>query len=149
MPKTIALLLKYAMLIIIGIALILFASMLQTVTAPSPGEYYYSDFLRNNYTLLAGVLFFGVGALIGFFLKLNPWLAGIALIATLPIASFYEASVYKGSHNLIPFELIIYFLFSVPAIAGVYIGRYFSLRRNKKKEQTDKTKSVAEKETAE
>jgi hypothetical protein len=148
MPKTIALLLKYAMLIVVGIALILFASMLQTVTAPSPGEYYYSDFLRNNYTLLAGGLFFGAGILIGFFLKLNPWLAGIALIAALPLASFYEASVYKGSHNLIPFELIIYFLFSVPAITGVYIGRYFSLRRNKQKEQTDKPKSATENDPA-
>jgi uncharacterized membrane protein YphA (DoxX/SURF4 family) len=97
---------------------------------------------------LAGGLFFGAGILIGFFLKLNPWLAGIALIAALPLASFYEASVYKGSHNLIPFELIIYFLFSVPAITGVYIGRYFSLRRNKQKEQTDKPKSATEKDPA-
>ena len=138
MPKTIALLLKYAMLIVAGIALILFTSILQTVTAPAPGEYYYSDFLRNNYTLLAGVLFFIAGILTGYFLQLNPWLAGIALIAALPLASFYEAAVYKGSHNLIPLELIIYFLFSVPAIAGVYTGNYFAKRKKSAEQKTEK-----------
>lgn len=138
MPKTIALLLKYAMLIVAGITLILFASMLQTVTAPAPGEYYYSDFLRNNYTLLAGVLFFIAGIFIGYYLQLNPWLAGLALIAALPLASFYEAAVYKGSHNLIPFELVIYFLFSVPAIAGVYAGNYFATRKKTAKQKTSK-----------
>lgn len=129
MPKAIVLLLKYLLLTVTGIALVLFVSTLQTVTPASPGEYYYSDFLRNNYSLLAGFIFFLTGILIGIFFQLNPWLAGIALIAALPIASFYEASVYKGSHNLIPLELIIYFLFSVPAIAGVYIGRYIAKRK--------------------
>ncbi len=142
MPKSLSLVLKYILLIVVGVALIFVASMLQTVTAPKPGEYYYSDFLRNNYTLLAGCLFFGTGVLIGFFLKLNPWLAGIALVAALPLASFYEASVYKGSHNLIPFELIIYFLFSVPAVAGVYLGRYFLRFRTKQNKQTQQPETT-------
>lgn len=138
MPKSLSLVLKYILLIVVGVALIFFASVLQTVTAPKPGEYYYSDFLRNNYTLLAGILFFIAGILIGYFLQLNPWLAGIALIAALPLASFYEAAVNKGSHNLIPLELIIYFLFSVPAIAGVYAGKYFAKRKKPAEQKTSK-----------
>ena len=136
MPKTIHHILKYVLLIFAGIALFFFVSLLQKVPPPSPGEYYYSDFLRNNYTLLAGIIFFIAGSLVGYFFQLNPWLAGIALVAALPVASFYEAGVYRGSHNLIPLELIIYFFFSVPPIAGVYLGRYIVRRKKQAKQQT-------------
>jgi len=41
-----------------------------------------------------------------------------------PITIVYEASLDTTSHNLLPFELIIHFVFALPAIAGVYIGRF-------------------------
>ncbi len=131
MPKPIAAIAYYFLLVFAGIALLLLASILQNVPAPATGAYYYSDFLRNNYSLLTGSLFFIAGLPVGYFLKLNPWLAGIAMVLALPFASFYEAAAFKGSHPLISIELLIYFLFSVPATTGVYTGNYFAKRRRK------------------
>ncbi|RXK62612.1 hypothetical protein ESA94_06335 [Lacibacter luteus] len=134
MPKPFIAILYYLLLVFAGIALLFLASVLQKVSTTSTAEYFYSDFLRNNYSLLAGIIFFLAGLFVGYFLKLNPWLAGIAMVIAMPLVSFYEAAVYKGSHNLIWFELVIYFLFSVPAITGVYIGRYIAKRRKKQEE---------------
>jgi hypothetical protein len=50
------------------------------------------------------------------------------MIAIFPIACFYEAAVYSSSHNLIPFELFFYFLFSLPITAGAYLGKLIAYR---------------------
>ena len=115
---------KYILLIFVGLLLILLCSQLQQVTSSEPGEYYYSDFLRNNFTFLAAAIFFVTGILTGYYLTLNPWLAGICLIMIFPLISLYEATVYRGSHNLLPFEFFVYFLFSLPAVIGVYTGDF-------------------------
>lgn len=117
---------KYFLLVPGGLLLILFCSALQHESAAIPGEYYYSSFLQNNYTMLAGVVFFLAGFAAGYHLKLNPWLAGYCFILIFPLTSLYEGAVYKGSHNLLPFEFIIHFLFSLPFIMGAYIGKFLS-----------------------
>ena len=119
---------KYLLLIIAGLLLILLSSRIQHVAPPQSGEYYYSGFLRNNYTVLTACIFLIVGLLMGYYFKLNPWLSGISLVLIFPITAFYEATVYRGSHNLIPFELVVYLLWSIPAIAGIYLGRFISHR---------------------
>jgi len=119
---------KYLLLIIVGLLLILLSSRIQHVAPPQSGEYYYSSFLKNNYTVLTACIFLIVGLLVGYYFKLNPWLSGISLVLIFPITAFYEATVYRGSHNLMPFELIVYLLWSVPAIAGIYLGRFISHR---------------------
>lgn len=119
---------KYLFLVFLGFLLVLLCSTIQEVPPPPTGEYYYSGFLRNNYTVLTASIFLIVGLLIGRYFKLNPSLSGISLMLIYPITTFFEATVYKGSHNLIPFELLVYLLWSIPAIAGNYIGRYVSHR---------------------
>jgi hypothetical protein len=128
MSKTIIRILKYVLLIFVGLLLLLLSSRIQHVEPPQAGEYYYSSFLRNNYTFLTASIFLLLGLLIGYYFKLNPWLSGFSLVLIFPIAAFYEATVYRGSHNLIPIELVIYLLFSFPAIAGIYLGRFISHR---------------------
>ena len=115
---------KYAVLVVIGTCIILFGSLLQHAAPPLEGEYYYSSFLRNNYTWFLNVLFFITGLLIGYFLKLNPWYSGICLLAVYPLTSVIEATVYRGSHNLIPFEFAVYFLMMLPTILAVYLGKF-------------------------
>jgi hypothetical protein len=107
-----------------GLIIILLLSLLQSVPEPIPGEYFYSGFLRNNYTVIAAVTFFLAGLATGYFIRPNPWLAGLAFIFVFPLAAVYEAAAYRGSHNLIPFELVVYFFFSLPVVAGVYAGKY-------------------------
>ena len=124
-------LLKSILLISIGLLIILLCRTIQSTNPPQAGEYYYSSILRDNYTVLCGSIFFIVGLLIGYYFKLNPWYVGISLILIFPIVAFYEATIYRGSHNLIPFELVIHFLFSLPVIVGVYLGRFLQKRRKK------------------
>ena len=120
MPNTF----KYILLVFAGPLLILLGSILQQVPPPQSSEYYYSMFLLKNYTGLTAILFFLTGLLIGYYFKLNPWLSGICLVLIFPITIVYEASLDTTSHNLLPFELIVHFVFALPAIAGVYIGRF-------------------------
>jgi hypothetical protein len=118
-PKTI----KYFLLTLIGLGIIVCCSLFQHI-ATVPGEYHYSHFLMKNYlTIPTATIFFLVSIAIGYYWRLNPWLSGFCLFFILPLTSIIEGSVYRGSHNLIPFEFIIFFIFSLPAVIGVYIGR--------------------------
>ena len=128
MRKNITSISKYIFLVFVGILLLILCSTIQHTAVRPPGEYYYSAFFRNNYTVPGALLFLMAGLLTGYFFKLNPWLSGLSLILIFPLVSFYEAIIYRGSHNLIPFELIIYFLFSLPGVLGVYLGKFISDR---------------------
>jgi len=48
-----------------------------------------------------------------------------------PIVATYEMSISPTSHNLWPFEFLLYGLFSIPAIVGSFIGSRISLRKTK------------------
>ncbi|WP_162126109.1 hypothetical protein [Flavobacterium phycosphaerae] len=125
--------LKYLVLIPVGFLIIYASSLLHHVTPPDAGEYYYTNWLRNNYTFLTAGLFLLAGLAAGYYFKLNPWGIGLCLVLLFPIASFYEMTVYRGSHNLIPFELIIHFLMALPAIAGAFLGKLLNKKRNERK----------------
>jgi Na+-driven multidrug efflux pump len=34
-----------------------------------------------------------------------------------------EATIYRGSHNLIPFEFAIFFAYGLPAIIAEFVGK--------------------------
>ncbi len=125
---------KYILLIVAGLVIIFCCSLFQHIT-PIEGEYHYSRFLQGNYlTIPAVTIFFIIGFGVGYFWKLNPWLAGFCLFFIFPLTSIIEATVYKGSHNLIPFEFIFFFLFAMPSIIAVYIGRFIFRQVVKRKE---------------
>lgn len=117
---------KYVLLVFAGVILLVLCSKIQPAGLRRPGEYYYSSFFRNNYTILSASLFVVVGIFVGYFSRLNPWLGGLSLIFIFPLVSLYEATIYRGSHNLIPFEMVIYFVWALPGIAGIYLGRFIS-----------------------
>lgn len=94
-------------------------------------------FLRHNYTLLAKALFIITGFAAGYVYKLNPWLVGICLISIFPLTSIIEGTVYQGSHNLIPFEFMIHFLFALPSIIAAFIGRFIFRQIAKRKEKAN------------
>lgn len=122
---------QYFFLVFVGFLLILLVSIILETPATPPGEYHYSSFLRNNYGITAGILYFIAGLAIGYLMELKPWLAGISLILIFPLTALYEATVYRGSHNLIPFEFVIFFLYALPSLAGAYLGKWLSDRAEK------------------
>ena len=101
--------------------------------APEDGEYYYSSFLTNNYTLLSNVFFFITGLLGGYYFKLNPWGLALCLFLIFPLTSLIEGAVYRGSHNLIPFELAYQVVMALPTVAAAYIGRFANTKLEKRK----------------
>lgn len=119
----------YFILPFIGFLIFVINNIIQLTPAPLPGEYYYSNFLRSNYSFISGGLLFITGVIVGFHFKYNPWITGILLISCFPLTAIYEATIYRGSHNLIPFELAVHFLFALPAVTGTYLGQFI---RNKK-----------------
>ena len=127
---------KYILLLILGPLIIFVGSLFQHVIIPPPGnEYHVSFFFLKNYTTIpVAIIFFIVGLGTGYFLKLNPWLTGMCLFFILPLTSVIEAIVYKGSHNLILFEFAIYFVFALPSIIAVFIGRLIKKQVDKRKQ---------------
>src|SRR5512133_3873959 len=95
--------LLYPSLFIIGILILLFCSTIQPAAAPNKGEYHYSSFIIHNFTYLSNVIFIFTGFFAGYFFRLNPWLSGICLFLIFPLTAMIEGTVYRGSHNLIPF----------------------------------------------
>jgi uncharacterized membrane protein YfcA len=87
--------------------------------------------LKNNYGITAGILFLIAGLAVGYLMELKPWLAGICLILIFPITALYEATVYSGSHNLIPFEFLVFILYALPSLVGAYLGKWLSDRSEK------------------
>jgi hypothetical protein len=124
-------LIQYLFLVFIGFLLILLVSIILETPATPQGEYHYSSFLKNNYGITAGILFLIAGLAVGYLMELKPWLAGICLILIFPITALYEATIYRGSHNLIPFEFLVFILYALPSLVGAYLGKWLSDRAEK------------------
>jgi hypothetical protein len=124
-------LIQYLFLVFIGFLLILLVSIILETPATPQGEYHYSSFLKNNYGITAGILFLIAGLAVGYLMELKPWLAGICLILIFPITVLYEATVYSGSHNLIPFEFLVFILYALPSLVGAYLGKWLSDKSEK------------------
>jgi len=133
--RTMAKGLKYMVLIIVGVGLIILSNLLfgpRIISKTKPGdEYYFSSLLSNNFRYATTLLFFSSGIVVGYFWRLSPWLTGLCLIAIFPLTSVVEGTIYKGSHNLIPFEFIIHFLFALPAVIGVYVGKFILKKKTR------------------
>jgi hypothetical protein len=124
---------------ILGVAVLFVCSLIQPTESPKAGEYYYSSFFRNNYTILSNIILVLAAFAIGYFTDLNPLLSGLCLFLVFPITSIIEATIYKGSHNLIPFEFVMHFIMALPTILAAYIGRFAGkkIRNGEYRDQTD------------
>ncbi len=120
--------LKYLLLIACGFLFFFIISLFQLEVAVNAQEYYYSTLAKNSYTILSATLLVFIGMGIGYFSKLRPLLAGFCMVSVFPLISIGESILFRGSHNLIPFEFILYFFFSIPPVTGIYIGRFINKR---------------------
>lgn len=111
------------LLILLGTLIMISLLYFQGIPSPTPGEYYYSLQLRQNFTWIAIVIYSITGFIVGYFLELNCFLIGLCLISIFPITSMIEATIYRGSHNLIPFEFAVFFAYGLPAIIAAFVGK--------------------------
>lgn len=105
------------------------------VTLPvlvNPGAYRWYDsrlfpIVNTAVEGLAGTaifLLFLAGAVVGATVRgIRTWLASLAFISLLPAFAFAEMAVDSSSHNLIPFELLIYLMLALVPAAGIGVGK--------------------------
>jgi hypothetical protein len=55
--------------------------------------------------------------------KLSGWKIGLTTMALFPIMALFEMIVDSSSHNMFPFEFILYAAYSVPAMIGAYLAQ--------------------------
>jgi hypothetical protein len=132
--------LHYLLQIICGLAAIYFLHLWQHFELPAKGEYFYSGIFRNNYTWTAVGVFSVLGFLCGYFLKTNPLLTGLSLLLFFPATALIEGVVYRGSHNLLPFELAMHMVYMAPVIVSAFAGRLLDKYRKKAKAENNNLK---------
>ena len=120
-------------LILLGALIMFILQYFQNTPAPPSGEYYYSKLLRLNFTCIAILLYTITGFTIGYYFQLNCFIVGISLIGIFPITSIIESTIYPGSHNLIPFEFAVFFVYGLPAIIAAFAGKWLFEKSYKRK----------------
>ncbi len=123
--------LPYLLALVGGLAIMGFAILVLRQPKPSPGEYYWATLFRNHYGILTVALQIAAGFVLGRRFRPNPILIGLCLTAIFPITSIVEAAVYRGSHNMIPIELLVYFLWALPAMVASFLGGWLARQANK------------------
>jgi hypothetical protein len=64
-----------------------------------------------------------VGVLGGVFGRSSWILLGLIAMGVFPLCSLAEIAKDSSSHNLLPFEFVMYGIFSLPAVIGAGVGR--------------------------
>ena len=77
---------------------------------------------------------FLIGLILGFLWSKYKWLWGVGAVSLFPIFSIVEMLMDPYSHNLWPFEFIIYGFMIIPGILGAYAGAF--IRRKFTKSNT-------------
>lgn len=109
---------------LLGTLIICIMIYMQGLPTPPIGEYHYSILLRTNFTWIAILFYTIAGFTIGYYYQLNCFLTGISLIGIFPITSIIESTIYPGSHNLIPFEFAVFFVYGLPSTLAAFVGRW-------------------------
>jgi hypothetical protein len=64
-----------------------------------------------------------VGLVAGLFARTRWYFLGAATMACFPVFAFAEMNADPTSHNLFPFEFVMYAIYSVPAILGAAVSQ--------------------------
>jgi len=69
------------------------------------------------------IFLFSTGFGMKFYTKLSGWKIGLSTMALFPIMAMMEMIVDSNSHNMFPFEFIVYAITTIPGIIGAYIAQ--------------------------
>ena len=111
-----------------GAGILALHAMLHVTPAPDPGEYYLTELARAQLGPLSISLALLAAAALGFVWQIPPPVVGLSMVGTFPLIALYEGTVFRGSHNLMPFEFAIVALWSVPLILAAAVGRWTARR---------------------
>jgi hypothetical protein len=94
-------------------------------------SYFVSEWLESNYfALITQAVLIAVGYHLAYRWHASPWVVGVAMMLPFPVATFYEITLDRTSHNMLPFEIIVWVpLVALPTI-GALVGRMMLRRRH-------------------
>ena len=88
-------------------------------------EYLYSNFLFHS-GVLYGLAYFAVSIILGFFFR-NAWAIATGMVLPMPVALVLEVSANSSTHNLLPFEVLFFWLPAFfLAILGSRVGNFLA-----------------------
>ncbi|WP_201353067.1 hypothetical protein [Hydrogenimonas urashimensis] len=87
-----------------------------------PDYYPFLYWVIENSHATTGILWFFVGIFLGYKQPKIWFIWGIAVMSLFPILTIYEVIIYPKSHNLLPFEIIMYAILSVIPFLGSLTG---------------------------
>lgn len=86
--------------------------------------------IKNLSILPTAILLFLTGLIVGYLKPKMWWVLGFSTIILFPIAAILEMIVQPTSHNLWPFEFLLYAGLSVPAMIGALITANLKKKTN-------------------
>jgi hypothetical protein len=104
-----------------GVAIFALHHLVLGPALPAKGEYFFTNLIKVNYTWSTAVVFAVAAAAISRLSDASPFIIAAGTVLVFPLATFYEASAYRGSHNLLPFEFIMWAVYALPALLGALI----------------------------
>jgi hypothetical protein len=105
-----------------GVSCLAIHQLVGRLSLPERGEYFLSTLATQNYTGWCIILISLSALLIACLMGGNPVVIGFGAVAVFPIITLLEMVIYRSSHNLLPFELGIYVMYSFWPISGAFLG---------------------------
>ena len=112
----------------VGVTALAVQYTLRPMPLPARGEYFLTELARAQIGPISILIALGAAFAFGYYLQAQPGLVGFAMLAVFAIVAMYEAFRYRGSHNLIPFEMIIVATWAIPLILVAWLGRWLARR---------------------
>ncbi|MCX5761134.1 MAG: hypothetical protein NTW72_06455 [Gemmatimonadetes bacterium] len=95
---------------------------------PRAGEYFLTRLAQSLVGIVSLPLAGFMAATFGLLTRAHVALIGLAMVAVFPAIAVYEATRFRGSHNLMPFEFAMIAVCAVPLVLAAWIGRRLARR---------------------
>jgi hypothetical protein len=98
---------------------------------PRAGEYFLTQLAQSLVGFVSLPLAGFLAVALGYFTRAHIAVIGLAMVAVFPAIAVYEMTRFRGSHNLIPFELAIIAVCAVPLMLAAWFGRRLARRADR------------------
>ncbi len=105
----------------LGLASVFLAVVILEIPPDPQGGLF--PFLFAEFSWLTLILLFSSGIMLGLNFSIHPFVLGFATMAAFPVLAFVDMAQNPYTHNLWPFEFVMYGLVSLLAVGGAYAGR--------------------------
>lgn len=106
--------------------------VLRPTPFPASGEYFLTELVRAQIGPISILIALVAAFAFGYYAQAQPVLVGLAMVVVFPIVAMYEVVRYRGSHNLLPFEMAIVASWAIPLILAAWLGRFLARRAGRR-----------------